>query len=66
MKSLIEVSAVFDGQRKVVGYATRGGSDGAYVLHLDEEFKNAALVDVDIADDEPQADPLEKKITKKN
>lgn len=65
MKPLIEVSAVFDGQRKVVGYATRGESDGAYVLLLDEEFKNANLVDVEIADNEPQADPLEKKITKK-
>lgn len=66
MEPTFEVSAVFDGQRKIVGTATRGEDEGAYVLHLDEEFKNAALVDVDIADDEPQADPLEKKITKKN
>lgn len=64
MKPLIEVSAVFDGQRKVVGFADRGESEGVYILHLDEEFKNANLVDVEIADDEPQADPLEKKSTK--
>lgn len=66
MKPLIEVSAVFDGQRKVVGFADCGDSDGVYILHLYEEFKNANLVDVEIADDEPQADPLEKKLTKKN
>lgn len=65
MKPLIEVTAAFDGQRKVIGTATRGEEDGAYVLHLDEEFKNVYLVDVEIHDDEPQADPLEEKITKK-
>ena len=66
MKPLIEVSAVFDGQRKVVGFADRGESEGVHILHLDEEFKNANLVDVEIADNEPQADPLEKKPTKKS
>ena len=66
MEPTFEVSAMFDGQRKIVGYATRGESDGAYVLHLDSEFENSQLVDVEIADDEPQADPLEKKIAKKN
>ena len=66
MEPTIEVSAMFDGQRKIVGYATRGEDEGAYVLHLDSEFENSKLVDVEIADNEPQADPLEKKITKKN
>ncbi len=66
MEPTFEVSAMFDGQRKIVGYATRGDTDGAYVLHLDSEFENSQLVDVEIADDEPQPDPLEKKITKKN
>ena len=66
MKPTFEVSAVFDGQRKIVGKATRGEDEGAYVLHLDEEFENSPLVDVGIADNEPQADPLEKKTTKKN
>ena len=66
MEPTFEVSAMFDGQRKIVGYATRGETDGAYVVHLDSEFKHSQLVDVEIADDEPQADPLEKKITKKN
>lgn len=66
MEPTFEVSAMFDGQRKIVGYATRGDTEGAYVLHLDSEFENSQLVDVEIADDEPQVDPLEMKITKKN
>ena len=50
MEPTFEVSAVFDGQRKIVGKATRGEDEGAYVLHLDEEFENSPLVDVEIED----------------
>ena len=66
MEPTFEVSAMFDGQRKIVGYATRGESEGAFVLHLDSEFENSPLVDVEIAVNEPQTDPLEKKPAKKN
>ena len=63
MGPIFDVTAVVDGERKYVGTARRGETEGAYILDLLEEFKETPLLDVKI--DEPEADPLEKTITKK-
>ena len=63
MGPIFEVTAVVDGERKYVGTARRGETKGMYILDLLEEFKETPLLDVKI--DEPEADPLEKTITKK-
>ena len=63
MGPIFDVTAVVDGERKYVGTARRGETEGAYILDLLEEFKETPLLDVKI--DEPEADPLEKTMTKK-
>lgn len=63
MEPIFEVTAVVDGERKNVGTARRGETKGMYILDLRDEFKETPLLDVRI--DEPEADPLEKTITKK-
>ena len=63
MGPIFDVTAVVDGERKYVGTARRGETEGAYILDLLDEFKESRLLDVEV--DEPEADPLEKTITKK-
>ena len=63
MGPIFDVTAVVDGERKYVGTARRGETEGAYILDLLEEFKETPLLDVKI--DYPEADPLEKTTTKK-
>ena len=63
MEPIFDVTAVVDGERKYVGTARRGESKGTHILELLDEFKESHLLDVEV--DEPEADPLEKTITKK-
>ena len=55
-KNQYEVSANFDGERKLVGLATRTDVEGQHVVHLFDEFENANLIDVEVSDD-PVDDP---------
>ena len=63
MEPIFDVTAVVDGERKYVGTARRGKTKGTHILELLDEFKESLLLDVEV--DEPEADPLEKTITKK-
>lgn len=50
-KNKYEVTANFDGERKLVGLAERTDVEGQHVVHLFDEFESANLIDVEVSDD---------------
>lgn len=74
-KNQYEVTANFEGERKLVGLAERGEQEGQHVIHLFDEFDSANLIDVEVSDEpvkdpnkviaENTPNPVEEKTTKK-
>lgn len=50
-KNQYEVTANFEGERKLVGLAERGEQEGQHVIHLFDEFDSANLIDVEVSDE---------------